>query len=136
MFISIHRALLSEGKPLLLVEECGKAEPSLAPHVPSLGLLHSTQELITHLLAHHLLILQGRLRFWLRFGLLSSCSIQDFSWEEFVAQAAGEKGKSPKWEVSLQSCPKPVSSRFQIHMKVGIRELQLQGRYLRLLKLK
>lgn len=49
MFISIHRALLSGGKPLLLVEECGKAEPSLAPHVPSLGLLHSTQELITAL---------------------------------------------------------------------------------------
>lgn len=131
MFISIHRALLSEGKPLLLVEECGKAEPSLALTFPAWGC--STAPKSSSLL---LLILQGRLRFWLRFGLLSSCSIQDFSWEEFVAQAAGEKGKSPKWEVSLQSCPKPVSSRFQIHMKVGIRELQLQRRYLKLLKLK
>lgn len=37
------------GKPLLLGEDCGKAEPSLAPHIPSLGLLHSTQELITAL---------------------------------------------------------------------------------------
>lgn len=49
MCISIHRALLSGGRPLLLVEECGKAEPSLASHIPSLGLLHSTQELITAL---------------------------------------------------------------------------------------
>lgn len=46
MFISIHRALLRGGKPPLLVGECGKADPSLAPHVPSLGLLHSPQELI------------------------------------------------------------------------------------------
>lgn len=39
VLISIHRALLNGDKPLLLVGECGKAEPSL-------GQLHSTQELL------------------------------------------------------------------------------------------
>lgn len=125
VFISIHRALLSGGKPLLLGEECDKAEPSQAPHMPSLGLLHSTQELIIPLL-----VLQGKLRVWRRFGVLSSCSIQDFFWEEFVAWAAGEEVKSPKWEVSPQSCTTKL--QVQICIKMGTRELQLQGRYLRL----
>lgn len=103
----------------------GRAQPD--PCVPSPGLLHSTRN--SSLLW---LILQGKLSFWMRFGVLSSCSIQDFFWEAFVAQTAGEKVRSPKWEVSLQSCTKPGSSRLQIHMKMGIRELQLQGRHLRL----
>lgn len=47
VIISIHRALLSGGKLLLLVIACSKAESSLAPQVPSLGLLPSTQELTT-----------------------------------------------------------------------------------------
>lgn len=37
------------GKLLLLVKACSKAESSLAPQVPSLGLVPSTQELITAL---------------------------------------------------------------------------------------
>ena len=47
VIISIHRALLSGGKLLLLVKACSKAESSLAPQVPSLGLLPSIQELTT-----------------------------------------------------------------------------------------
>lgn len=43
VIIIIHRALLSRGKPLLLVKACSKAGSSLAPWVSSLGLLHSTQ---------------------------------------------------------------------------------------------
>lgn len=44
---SIHRALLRGGKLLLLVNACSKAESSLAPQVPSLGLVPSARELIT-----------------------------------------------------------------------------------------
>lgn len=43
VIVSIHRALLSRGKSLLLVKACSKAGPSLAPQLPSLELLHLTQ---------------------------------------------------------------------------------------------
>lgn len=40
-------------------------------------------------------------------------------------QTAGEKVKSPRWEVSLPSCLKSGCSWFWGHTKVGITELQL-----------
>ena len=47
VIVGLHRVLLSGGKSLLLVTAFSKAKPSLAPQVPSLGLLPSTQELIS-----------------------------------------------------------------------------------------